>query len=531
MARSHHFIVCARNQGTKELMMTNESLLNVVQEPKELMMTNESLSDKLEDLGVFHPTGSKRLFEKSLYPTKILSKYEISTVREFYRMLDESQIHPNPVGQRLPTNSAPDCAKNRGIIKSIMNGTGIGLITLRNIKDCTEHEVKRMYKNYNAIVIDGGHRSRAIKLYINNKFAVRIGSKMKKFKDLSDDERETFMESPVALDYKVCTSKQAIEIFRALNSTTKVNAYEMIMADDQSATCKFVRMLSKSYFEYDDNETHDIFEIKYDIDEVPTSRYFSSVNERAIWHTYVFIVLHKAMARANVDAGDKETKMLIDRELNGVFKLTSDIENTVKRFFNDLLAFQRQYKAKITIDIFGAFQCVWFELMSKHNKFNIDMDDFNIAFRKARVKLASSKDRTYQDKTIKNLSGNTVNIKEEFRKSVKSFSVGKAQSWAAKIIIKELGPLKDCGVTPLETKRSYSRKDRQELLDAQSGLCWMCKKSVSVGECELAHDTPHSKGGQVEDGVAMCKECHSNQGLMTLTQFRKMAPSMARWRR
>jgi len=360
--------------------------------------------------------------------TKIVSEYKPTTVRELNRMLCESEIHSDPVGQRLPTNSAHDSLKNKRIIECIQNGTGIGLITVRNIENCAEKEVKRIYKNHKALVIDGGHRTRAIKLFIDNKFAVQIDSKKKRFKDFSVDERETFMNSSIALEYKVCTSRQAIEIFRAVNSTTKVNSYEMIMADDQSAICKFVRTLSKTYKEYDHNEIHDIFDIKYDIDGIPTSRHFSTVNERAIWHTYVFIVLHKAIARANVDAGDKETKMIIDQESKGASVLTSDIQNTVTKFFDDLLAFQRIYKERITIDIFGAFQCVWFELLNEHKKFSIDMEDFNIAFRKARVKLTGTKDRTYQDKTIKNISGNTVNIKEEVRKSVKAFSVGKIQS-------------------------------------------------------------------------------------------------------
>ena len=489
MAGSHHLIVCESHSITKELIMTD------------IDNTNNT--------------------------TKIVSEYKPTTVRELYRMLCESEIHSDPVGQRLPTNSAHDSLKNKRIIECILNGTGIGLITVRNIENCNEKEVKRLYKNHKALVIDGGHRTRAIKLFIAGKFAVQIGPKKKRFKDFSVDERETFMNSSISLEYKVCTSRQAIEIFRAVNSTTKVNAYEMIMADDQSAICKYVRTLSKTYSEYDNNDTHNIFDIKYDSDGVPTSKHFSTVNERAIWHTYVFIALHKAIARANVDAGDKDTKMLIDQESKGAFVLTSDIKNTVTKFFNDLLAFQRIFKERITIDIFGAFQCVWFELLNEHKKFSIDMEDFNTAFRKTKVKLTGTKDRTYQDETIKNIDGNTVNIKEEVRKSVKAFSVGKIQSWAAKIIIKELGPLEDCGVTVLETKRSYSRKDRQELLDSQLGRCWMCDETVSVDECELAHDTPYSKGGKVEDGVAMCKKCHPKQGLMTLNQFREMAPLMA----
>lgn len=455
---------------------------------------------------------------------KIVSKYKQLTIEKLHDMLVKGELHPDPVSQRPATIAKLDNAKNKRIIECIMDGTGIGLMIVRDIENCDEEEVKRLYANYKALVIDGGHRTRAIKHYMNNKFSVIVNGVKKKYRDLSDDERTAFLNAPIILEYKVCTSLQAIEIFRAVNSTTKVNAYEMIMANDQSAVCKYVRTFSKSYPEYQDNDIHPIFDMGFDSDGNPVAKHFSTVNERAIWHTFIFVALHKAIGRGNVDAGDKESKVLIEREADGKFFITPEVKNTVDRFFNDLHAFQKKHKTKINIDSFGAFQSVWFELYRRNNNstFKIDMDDFEPAFRQARALLTGKKNRKYQNKTIVNLAGETVNIKELVRQDVKAFSKGDRQAFAAKLLLEELGDLEDAGITIIESQRSYRQKDRQEVLDIQKGRCFMCDEVVAIEDCELAHDTPHSMGGKVEDGVAMCKKCHRGQGLLDLDQYRKV---------
>jgi hypothetical protein len=371
-------------------------------------------------------------------------------------------------------------------------------------------------------VIDGGHRARAVKHYINNRFAALVNGVKKKFRDLTDDEKHEFLNTQLMLEYKVCTSLQAIEIFRSVNSTTAVNAYEMIMANDQSAVCKYVRMFSKSYAEYQNNTIHPIFNFEYDKSFNPKADHFVNVNERAIWDTFVFIALHKAIGRGNVDAGDNESKVLIEREAEGKFTIKSEMKNTVDRFFNDLHAFQKKHKTKICTESFGAFQCVWFELYRQHKTFKIDMDVFVPVYSESLALFIGKKNRKYQNETIVNLAGETVGIKQLVRQDIKAFSKGERQSFVAKLILEELGTLEGAGITVLESQRSYRQKDRQEVLDLQKGRCFMCDEEVAIEDCELAHDTPHSMGGKVEDGVAMCKKCHRGQGLLDLDQYRKV---------
>ena len=453
---------------------------------------------------------------------RIVSTYQQLTVQKFHDMLINGELHPDPVSQRGATIGKIDNLKNKRIIQCIMDGTGVGLMIVRDIENCTEEEVKRLYPNYKSLMIDGGHRGRSVKHYISNRFAVLVNGVdgvEKKFKDLTDDERYKFLNTQLMLEYKICTSLQAIEIFRSVNSTTAVNAYEMIMANDQSAVCKYVRMFSRSYVEYQNNTIHPIFHFVHDTSYNPKADHFANVNERAIWDTFVFIVLHKAIGRGNVDAGHEQSNVLIQRVNEGKFTIKSEVKNTVNRFFNDLHAFQQKHKTKISTESFGAFQCVWFELYRQHKIFKIDMDVFVPVYSESLALFIGKKNRKYQNKTIVNLDGETVGIKQLVRQDVKTFSNGERQSFAAKIILEEVGNIEDAGITVLESQRSYRRKDRQEVLDLQKGRCHMCKKPVTIDECELAHDTPYSRGGKVKDGVAMCRKCHSGQGMLTLNEF------------
>lgn len=452
---------------------------------------------------------------------KIISETKIVTVRELSRMINEQELNPDPVSQRPPTNSSYDNTKNKNIIKCIIAGYGIGLLIVRDIENCDELEVKRIYRNNKALVIDGGHRCRAIKYFIENKFKVKVNSKDKKFRDLSETEKESFLETKINMEFKQCSSQQAIEIFRAVNSSTAVKPYEMIMANDQSILCKYVRMMTKSYDEYNNNKIHEIFQLTYS-DTGPKSSYFEKLNEQSIWHTYIWIVMHKVMGGGNINAGEKTTVNLIEKEEKEGFKFSNKHSETTSRFFNDLLAYSNILNQKINTEIFGFFQVVWFELYSKNKRFKIDMETFALKFAELRAKLTGTKKNKYTDKMIKDVDGEQQNIKSLTRNYVKAFSFSKRQQYIADIIIKEMkvgDNFEDYGIIFQDNHRCATKKQRQELFDLQQGKCWQCKiKIPSINDCEVAHDLPDTKGGKLADAKVACSKCARDQGLNTFQE-------------
>ena len=246
---------------------------------------------------------------------KIISTPDQLTIEQLYTSIRDGDLHPNPIGQREPTVLGFDNVKNQGIIKAIIKGNGIGTITVRDISK--DKEMQKVYPGVKWLVIDGGHRTRAIKDYMNNQFAVWG----KKYKELSDEWKEFFKSLLITLDKKICTSQQAIDIFRDLNKTTQVNAYEMIMCDDESAICKYVRSYIRVVKEYNNNTPHKIFALKDSSKGTIGEHFQKSPDLRAAWATMMFVVIHKVLGKGNVAAGEKETLKLIKEEYASSFQI------------------------------------------------------------------------------------------------------------------------------------------------------------------------------------------------------------------
>ena len=86
-------------------------------------------------------------------------------VGTFYTMinpLSEEQIDCDPVGQRPDVESL---SKKQGIIDTVIRGYDFGELKLRTLIEAVHRATHFKYRS-----IDGGHRKRAVRDFINNKF-------------------------------------------------------------------------------------------------------------------------------------------------------------------------------------------------------------------------------------------------------------------------------------------------------------------------------------------------------------------------
>jgi hypothetical protein len=186
-----------------------------------------------------------------------------------------------------------------------------------------------------------------------------------------------------------CNNKQAKEIFIAHNKTTVVKPYSIIMSDEESPVCKYVRQTTKNYREYK-TQCHDIFAVR---DSGPEYFHGSVANKHNIWDTFVFVVIHKVMGKGNVVASEHTSNDLVDTHTD---ELPKGVRDEVKKFFDTLLeVFDRKQKL-ITNDFFGCFQAVYFEMYGQaKGKLNItDVDTFAYKFHDAYAKLTDKKNPT-----------------------------------------------------------------------------------------------------------------------------------------
>jgi len=479
----------------------------------------------------------------------IKTTYSSKTVKQIYDAIIDGQINTNPISQRESTNDTIGCPKDRGIIESIFNGVGIGMITLRDIRSTSEgphlyeENIKLYYYNNDFLVIDAGHRTRAIQYFVNGFFKVKVNGQKKSYTELSKEERDYFNNFVVNIDEKICSSQQAILIFRAINKGTKVNDYEMIMANDQSEVLKQIRMFYREYKEYDWNQPHRIFELSKQSNKEESTKnvakYLGCTNAKARWARDVSVILLKSVAASDpdatdsdFDAGHEDLSSLVEREDNKEFTIQKKHMDTVKSFFDNLFELSKEKKRKITEDDFSAFECIWFELYRARNTFKFyDMTAFNIKFVNAIDAVKNCSD------IIKGTEGEEDTVKNIFKVYKKSFSDGKKQAFAARLLLEHMlgkkfkGTLKvdadaptfnRMGIVFPESKRSMSRAEREVALAKQNNKCFTCEKAISVDEAEFGHDTPHARGGKIEDGKVLCKACNHRGDTLTLTEVKKL---------
>jgi|MesohylFT_1024984.scaffolds.fasta_scaffold13946_1 hypothetical protein len=464
---------------------------------------------------------------------------EEMTVERLYYMMTTalSRLNPNPVGQRAPTNDGFQNSKNEGIIESILCGYGVDTIYIRDITVYqSEHSIRKLYNNDGYLTIDGGHRCRALRWFIENKFYITIDGNKFFFRDLPRDILEKFMQATVALKYIVCTSTQAHKWFLMINKMTQTNQIESIMADDESDVTRFIRTMTWHVPEYRNSEQiHPIFRVYSSNKSDYTTDIWSKANLRGSFYYHAFITLAKAIGNGNVDAGETAWKTIVADDYAGK-PITKNAIEIWNKFFDDLLKFQKIVPSKkgLDDDSFGFFSCFWFHLQNKYGKnFRLDMDTLAPLLNRSKTLLTAkngTRNNDYDDTIVKDVDGESEYLKPLMRSYVKAFAYGNKQAFAGEYILSEVERQadNDTGIIVMDTKRSLSLKDKEALFAAQMGKCWLdynghpCKssdKKLTIDSCVLAHDTPYAYGGKASDGVIMCNPCHSKQGMFTLNEY------------
>jgi hypothetical protein len=433
--------------------------------------------------------------------------YTQMTVQEVVHLAITGKLNPDPIGQRPPTSQGN--TKNEEIVKSLLSGVGIGMITLRDISE--DEEMQKKYPGVKYLVIDGGHRVRGVVGFYQNKFAVN----KKKFKDLNI----SFEDYQIALDITTCTSQEAIEKFRNLNQTTPVNAMEMLMCDDQSELCRAVRSFTRYYPEYK-NEAHELFETAFDKHGVEKSKFFDMApNHRRKWDEYVFLALIKSHGGGNVGAGIPTFYDAVDQEYNGNIIATKTVLKNVERFLDDItrIAYERK-PYKLNTDVFAALQLVWFAFYEKNKNFKIDdYKKFYESFLTGYSLLTGNADTTYNNKTIK-YGGEIYLIKEFVRKNITNFSSSDLQKECAKLLLGEMGD--DCGVIFRDSKRSLTTSEREQKLAIQGFKCAIDGEPLRLEDSVWGHDTAWAQGGELMDGAVIRKTHNRDMGTTTLDEYR-----------
>lgn len=460
------------------------------------------------------------------------------TIEELYDMLVKKRtLHPNPIHQRASTISVYQHPKNEGIINTIINGIGIDSLILRDISGCdADDPIRKLYPNIDYLVIDGGHRCRAVTAFMRDQFHITIDGVDTKYSDLTHEEKTIFLDTCVTVKYVPCNSEHARETFLAINKMTKTNEIETIMADDTNPVCRWVREQTWYYPEYQNKKMiHPIFRVSTSNDSEHISNYWNKANIGGSFYYHAFIALAKVIGHGNVDAGQTVWQELVAKK--------KPIKNKDKKiwskFFDDLKEYQDviNHSGKLNDEIFGFFACVWFELMSRYgiDGFKFIMNDVvrDVSFAKdlARkrseltCKFDKSGNNKYDEMSIQNLDGVTTDIKSTIREYIKAFSCGAKQSFAGRFILDEMGedPM-NFGVIIIDTRKNPSRKDRELILNQQKNICFIDKRPLKLNDAHAAHIKARSAGGVSDiSNYKMVRKSHNQRmGTMNLYDYKNI---------
>jgi len=447
----------------------------------------------------------------------VTTQYEITTIAH---LASTEQLNPDPIGQRPPVDQG--WTTSQQIVDSLINGFSIGELTLRDIRE--DEEAKGIYgAGVKFLVIDGGHRIRAIRDYIAGRFA---WNKLK-YNELGEAERARFDKILINVTEYKCTAAEATEIFRRLNISTPVNAMEKIMANDQSQVAKEIRIRTRFYREYG-IEPHPLFETvsKNGMPERPVRWAGASINERRVWDRLVAIALIKAAAKGHADAGYPAIEAMVEADQ----KLSDKTLDILDRFLNDANLVAKSVSREFNPRIYSMFAHLWFELLSLNIEFKIsDHKKFAQKFFKSLAHLAGVKSTKYED-DYREFQMDANKFEKEFVKkfiknAYKNFANIYQQREVAKLFLEDMGDLKGC-VVEREKKRSETKNNIQDMLALQDYKCAIDGNPLEIEHAIFGHDTSWAGGGKLDD-AAIIRDVHNrNMGTMPLDAYRKYLVSV-----
>jgi len=433
--------------------------------------------------------------------------YDVISAQDLILQTISGKINPDPIGQRPPVSLGH--GKSVAIVKCLLDGYSIGMITLRDISG--NKEMEERYPGVKYLVIDGGHRVRALTQFYTNKFVIdKLSYSMREDLNLSD------FKIPVCIT--VCTTREASEIFKNINKTTDVNFMEMIMSDEESDVCREVRSRTKFYKEYG-NTPHPLFtQSQVNHDKIVSTNFDMEPNHRRKWDEYVLIAMIRASQGGLVDAGVPEIQKFVSNA-----EVSKNVLEITDRFLTDVLNITNNRGKKLNTDVMASLIVTWFGYYGINKQFRIkDYGRFTKNFIRAYGALTGTADKSLDDVII-DFGSEKHFVKEFYRKNAKNFSNGAVQRKCFELMREQLG---DEEIIFRDEKRSLSTKEREERLAMQGYICAIDGEPLELKDSVWGHDTSWAEGGELEAGAVIRKSHNTKMGGITLDQYRNIWNNM-----
>ena len=426
-------------------------------------------------------------------------KHELLTLDEFrsgYLLDTDCQ----PIGQRLDTEVV---GKKEGIIGSILDGQDIGMITIG------ESPKNKLYK-YESI--DGGHRKRYIKGYMENKFPVRG----KYFSQLSDEDKKLFKNYQMVLCiYGPLSVFEKGFVFRNMNLTTDVNHQEHRNSFGDIDIANLIRFQVRNVVGIN-NIPHQLFE-----SSGKHFRYLGFNNNRLRQEQYVTYFTYRLLQDEKVGSGSQSelTKFYEnDFTKEQIDKLKSELDELLSFLLNCSVAFKKKSTTGLSQRYFKVLSFLWFHMMDNCKKFKVKNNDYQNL-----MKLFQEADlRVQRKEELIDLDFDEGRTIGQAYMNYPGGYTDKSDDKVKQTLIWLLEELDiDDIFIELDNKRSYTKQEKINKLIDQDYKCYITGQDVDYKDCEAAHITAYDNGGKstYDNFVMVLKKHNRDMGTMNLHDY------------
>jgi hypothetical protein len=467
------------------------------------------------------------------------------SIASFYNKLSSistERIDCDPVGQRPDAESM---SKKQGIIDTVIRGYDFGELKLRKL-------VKSIDNHYSMRSIDGGHRKRAVRDFIDNKFKtnrstiayindkeIKVGGMY--YKDLPIEVKEQINAYKMRFTIygQEMTDEQAGETFRRTNITTDVNHQEMLNSYENNLVAKFVREISRPIRDLN-NKLHPLFEYRDMTPENRKQMWFQAASTRLRDDEFVtrfLTLLTKDLNDANwLTCSNRETENVFtnlgDKE-NGTWALSPAEAKKNQKAVVDALDFMLDYvKAKKSMSrqlmspqeftVVSRFYIYMNKIFGKNGYKVKDWNELYISIRGAMDRFVGKDPSNLRlelwadDKGSRSVCTAFHGYLTVHDKQVKS-------EQSIKWLLEEMD-INDCGILFLDPVRVFSPEIVEQVLREQGYKCWVTGEPLSIKDAVGGHIIAHSVGGRtIKDNCMVChKDENTNMGSMDAIAYRQI---------
>jgi len=450
----------------------------------------------------------------ALKPMPKFTKVNMSIAEFVNDLLPDTDC--NPIGQRPPISSDTDNEKSRGIVDSIMKNYDIGLITLVDVKDVD----KTPYKWES---VDGGHRKRSIRDFLNN--LVKWNGRY--YSQLSKAEQNHFKSYPLSFTlYENMPAYIIGDIFRTTNKTTDVNDQETLNSYGDHPVANAIRETVRMVASSNGKATviHDLFEVSVG----GRFRWISGDNLRLRQEEFVARIYYSFYEKGNnatlgsrtskqiahlyndPSVNIKQLKKKVDKCLDFLFEMAKVRKQTVgdglgnsekNALLNLYLYLSDSYNSDLEcndyVSWYKAFSVVYNDLSRDPKGIWSEVPDLDF----------ESKDSTISQ-LFKDYCRNHDN-KDKLTQSV--IWMTQHEKWS---LVNEYTLFKD-------RNRSFPKWMKEVKLQEQGYVCAIDGLPLDWKDAEAGHIIAHVKGGPtVYDNLAMIRKSHNrDMGTMDVNEY------------